>query len=82
MRKLFFRYFISIFSIAVVVLLVQFGVLLLQYRTSQGRWKNEVYDDFVVSVENAIADGDFTDYGLNGIMMAVSNIDAYSLQLM
>ncbi|MBQ3316834.1 MAG: hypothetical protein IJG69_02695, partial [Spirochaetales bacterium] len=75
MRKLFFRYFISIFSIAVVVLLVQFGVLLLQYRTSQDRWKNKVYDDFVVSVENAITDGDFTDYGLNGIMMAVSNID-------
>ncbi|MBR0521256.1 MAG: HAMP domain-containing histidine kinase [Spirochaetales bacterium] len=75
MKKLFFRYFISIFSIAVVVLLVQFGVLLLQYRTSQDRWKNKVYDDFVVSVENAITDGDFTDYGLNGIMMAVSNID-------
>ena len=75
MKKLFFRYFISIFSIAVVVLLVQFGVLLLQYRTSQNRWKNEVYDDFVVSVENAITGGDFTDYGLNGIMMAVSDID-------
>ena len=75
MKKLFFRYFISIFSIAVVVLLVQFGVLLLQYRTSQDRWKNEVYDDFVVSVENAITGGDFTDYGLNGIMMAVSDID-------
>ncbi|MBP5163022.1 MAG: HAMP domain-containing histidine kinase [Spirochaetales bacterium] len=75
MKKLFFRYFLSIFSIAVVVLLIQFGVLLLQYRTSQDRWKNEVYDDFVVSVENAITDGDFTDYGLNGIMMAVSNID-------
>ena len=64
MRKLFLRYFISIFSIAVIVLLVQLGVLLLQYRTSQERWKNEVYDDFVVSVENAITEGDFTDYGL------------------
>lgn len=74
MRKAFFRYFISIFSIAVAVLLIQFGVLLLQYRTSQNRWKNEVYDDFVVSVERVMADGDFTDYGLNSIMMAVSNI--------
>ena len=75
MRKAFFRYFISIFSIAVAVLLIQFGVLLLQYRTSQNRWKNEVYDDFVVAVERVMDDGDFTDYGLNSILMAVSNID-------
>lgn len=75
MKKAFFRYFISIFSIAVMVLLIQFGVLMLQYRTSRSRWMNDIYDDFVLSVQQAITDGDFTNDGLNGIMAAVSDID-------
>ena len=75
MKKAFFRYFISIFSIAVAVLLIQFGVLMLQYRTSRSRWMNDIYDDFVLSVQQAITDGDFTNDGLNGIMTAVSDID-------
>ena len=75
MKKAFFRYFISIFSIAVAVLLIQFGVLMLQYRTSRSRWMNSIYDDFVLSVQQAITDGDFTNDGLNGIMTAVSDID-------
>ena len=37
MKRLFFRYFLSIFSIAVIVLLVQFGMLVFQYRVSQDR---------------------------------------------
>lgn len=75
MKKAFLRYFISVFSIAVAVLLIQFGVLVLQYRTSRSRWMNDIYDDFVLSVQNAITDGWFPDYGLNGIMAAVSGID-------
>ena len=75
MKKAFFRYFISIFAIAVAVLLIQFGVLMLQYRTSRSRWMNDIYDDFVLSVQQAITDGDFTNDGLNGIMAAVSDID-------
>ena len=39
MKRLFFRYFISIFSIAVMVLLILFGVLFFQYSVSQNRWK-------------------------------------------
>ena len=75
MRKVFFRYFLSILAIAVVVLLVQFGMLLLQYGVSQEKWKNKVYDDFVLSVEDAINDGSVADYGLNSILYTVSNID-------
>ena len=54
MKKLFFRYFISIFSIAVVVLLIQFGVLLLQYNISQNRWKVRVYEDFVADRKSVV----------------------------
>ena len=75
MKKAFFRYFISIFSIAVAVLLIQFGALMLQYRTSRSRWMNDIYDDFVLSVQQAITDGDFSNDGLNGILEAVSDID-------
>ncbi len=75
MKKAFFRYFISIFSIAVAVLLIQFGALMLQYRSSRDRWMNDIYDDFVQSVQQSITDGMFTDFGLNGLMAAVSGID-------
>ena len=75
MRKVFFRYFLSIFAIAVVVMIVQFGMLLLQYGVSQEMWKTKVYDDFVVSVEDSINDGSMAGYGLNTILYAVSNIE-------
>lgn len=75
MRRVFFRYFLSIMAISCVVLLFMFGMLLFQYGVSQERWKKRVYDDFVVSVENAINNGHMAGYGLNSIMAAVSNID-------
>ena len=75
MKKLFFRYFISIFSIAVVVLLVQFGVLLLQYSVSQNRWKVRVYEDFVASSQEAMSQGFYEGYGINSLLMAFSGID-------
>lgn len=75
MRKVFVRYFLSILAIAVVVLLVQFGMLLLQYGVSQERWKTKVYDDFVLSVKDAIDDGSVADYGLNSILYTVSKIE-------
>ena len=75
MRKVFVRYFLSIFAIAVVVMIVQFGMLVLQYRVSQDQWKTKVYDDFILSVENSINDGSMADYGLNSIYYTVSNIE-------
>ena len=57
MKRLFFRYFISIFSIAVIVLLVQFSVLLFQYSVSQNRWKVRVYEDFVTCSKEAMSQG-------------------------
>ena len=75
MKRLFFRYFISIFSIAVVVLLVMFSVLLLQYGVSQNRWKSKVYDDFVVSVQSAMAGEGSDENGINDLFSALSTID-------
>ena len=75
MRKVFVRYFLSIFAIAVVVMIVQFGMLVLQYRVSQDQWKTKVYDDFILSVENSINDGSMADYGLNSIYYTVSGIE-------
>ena len=75
MKKLFFRYFISIFSIAVVVLFIQFGVLLLQYGVSQNRWKVRVYEDFVVYSKDAMSKGFYEGFGLNSLLVAFSGID-------
>ena len=75
MKKLFFRYFISIFSIAVIVLFVQFGVLFLQYSISQNRWKVRVYEDFVASSKEAMSQGFYEGYGINSLLMAFSGID-------
>ena len=75
MKKLFFRYFISIFSIAVVVLLIQFGVLLLQYNISQNRWKVRVYEDFVASSQETMSQGFYEGFGLNSLLVAFSGID-------
>ena len=75
MKKLFFRYFISIFSIAVVVLLIQFGALLLQYGVSQNRWKVRVYEDFVVYSKDAMSKGFYEGFGLNSLLVAFSGID-------
>ncbi|MBO4393152.1 MAG: HAMP domain-containing histidine kinase [Spirochaetales bacterium] len=75
MRKYFLRYFLSIFAIAVVVLIVQFGMLVLQYDVSERNWKTKVYDDFVVAVQESINNGSMAGYGLNSILYAVSEID-------
>ena len=75
MRRLFFRYFISIFSIAVFVLIVQFSVLFLQYSISQNRWKVRVYEDFVASSQEAMSQGFYEGYGINSLLKAFSGID-------
>ncbi len=75
MKRLFFRYFISIFSIAVIVLLVQFSVLLFQYSVSQNRWKVRVYEDFVTYSKDAMSQGFYEGFGLNSLLVAFSGID-------
>lgn len=75
MKRLFFRYFISIFSIAVIVLLIQFGALLFQYSVSQNRWKVRVYEDFVVYSKDAMSQGFYEGFGLNSLLVAFSGID-------
>ena len=75
MKRVFFRYFLSVFSIAVVVLLVQFGMLVFQYRVSQDKWKSRVYEDFAVSAKEAMSQGFYDGYGINSLLLAFSSID-------
>ena len=75
MKRVFFRYFLSVFSIAVLVLLVQFGMLVFQYRVSQDKWKSRVYEDFAVSAKEAMSQGFYDGYGINSLLLAFSSID-------
>ena len=75
MKKVFFRYFLSVFSIAVIVLIVQFGMLVFQYRVSQDKWKVRVYEDFAVSAQEAMSKGFYDGYGINSLLLAFSDID-------
>ena len=72
MRKVFLRYFLSILAIAVTILVIQYGVLFVQYDLSQRQWMNNVYNDFVTYIETNISNGSFADYGINGILRTVS----------
>ena len=72
MKKLFFRYLLSIFSITLVTILIQGVMLFLRYSDSQTSWKNNVYNDFVTSLENSIESGEFKEFGL-GVLQNVMN---------
>ncbi|MCR4677065.1 MAG: HAMP domain-containing histidine kinase [Sphaerochaetaceae bacterium] len=60
MKKYFWRNFILIFSVAVITLVIQNGILFLQYNSSQNQWKKEAYSDFVKSADLkiTISEGD------------------------
>lgn len=75
MTKVFLRYFISIFLIAVMVLSIQMGIIYLRYDSSQNQWKRQAYEDFVATVEHMIDKGEFSDLGINGLFKALSGID-------
>ena len=75
MTKVFFRYFISIFALAIIIIVIQSAVLFVQYDRSQNKWKNDVYEDFVDSVEDTVSNGKLNDYGISSLMSAVSQID-------
>ena len=74
MRKIFLRYFISIFALALAILSIQFGVLYFQYMHGQNKWMNSVYDDFVAAVKEAITNGSYADYGISSLLNTVSEI--------
>ena len=72
MKKAFFKYFISIFSITVVTLLLQSVILVVQYSHSQTKWKTSVYNDFVDALEESIESGRFKDFGLGSLRLIMS----------
>ena len=75
MSKVFLRYFLSIFAMALMILVIQYGVLFVQYDVSQKQWMKNAYNDFVTSVESTIRSGSFADYGMNGLLRTVSQIN-------
>lgn len=54
MKRFFFKNFIRIFAISLIILCVQTGSLLIEYSFSQNNWKTDVYNDFVATVKNWI----------------------------
>lgn len=85
MKKVFFKYFISIFSITVVIMLLQSAILVMQYSASQRKWRVSVYNDFVEALESSMEDsfeeglasgqfGDFGDFGLTNLRMIMSSM--------
>ena len=52
MNKYFWRYFLSIFSIAILILGIQTLFLVGQYRTSEKQWNSEIYEEFVNFLED------------------------------
>ncbi|MCR5760788.1 MAG: HAMP domain-containing histidine kinase [Sphaerochaetaceae bacterium] len=54
MKRYFWRNFILIFSVAVITLGVQLGILIIQYRSSRGDWVDSVYSDFVGKVDSKL----------------------------
>ncbi len=75
MKKAFFKYFISIFSITVVILLLQSAILIVQYSISQENWKTTAFNDFVTSLENTIENGQFEDFGLGSLRIVMSSVN-------
>lgn len=75
MKKAFFKYFISIFSITVVILLLQSAILLVQYSISQEKWKTTAFNDFVTSLEDTIENGQFEDFGLGSLRILMSSLN-------
>ena len=75
MKKLFFKYLISIFSITLITILIQSAMLFLRYSNSQTQWKNSVYEDFVTSLEDSIESGDFKEFGLGVLQNIMNSLD-------
>ncbi len=74
MKKLFWRYFLSIFALALGVLLIQTAIPLLEYRASQNEWMMEAYEDFVDSIEKSLADYDFSDLQVSDLVSRLSGL--------
>ena len=75
MKKLFFKYLISIFSITLITIIIQGLMLFLRYADSQTEWKTNVYDDFVTSLEESIESGTFSDFGIGVLQKVMNSLD-------
>lgn len=69
MKKLFFKYFISIFAVTVLALGLQNGLLLAKYGQSQKEWRNVVYNDFVDNLAGNLLMCDFPDFTVDSISL-------------
>ena len=71
MSKYFWRYFLSIFSIALLILGIQTVFLVGQYRTSEKQWNNEIFETFISYLEDGgnleMNSGSFPDDRVSGL---------------
>ena len=72
MKKYFWKYFLSVFAIALIVLLIQTAVPLYEYGVGQQKWQTSAYNDFVDSVEKAVSDESFTDFSPEALIEKLS----------
>lgn len=75
MKKLFFKYLISIFSITLITILIQGIMLFLRYSDSQTEWKTNAYTDFVTSLEDSIETGSFSEFGIGVLQKVMNSLD-------
>ncbi len=75
MHKVFLKYFFSIFAIAAIIILILFGVLYRQYMVSQDKWMDNVYDDFVQTIEEVMTDGSYVEYGVSSIIRTFKQVE-------
>ncbi len=75
MKKLFFKYLISIFSITLFTILIQSVMLFLRYSDSQTSWKNSVYSDFVTSLEQTIEAEGFREFGQASLKSVMDSME-------
>ncbi len=75
MKKLFFKYLISIFSITLITILIQGIMLFLRYSDSQTEWKTNAYTDFVTSLEDSIESGSFSEFGIGVLQKVMNSLD-------
>lgn len=75
MKKYFWRNFILIFSVAVITIVVQLGILIFQYRTSRSEWMENVYTRFVQRTDTKLELSDEEDSELDALYEYLESLD-------
>ncbi len=75
MKKYFWRNFILIFSVAVITIVVQLGILIFQYRSSRTEWMESVYTRFVQRTNTRVELSDEDGSELDALYEYLEDLD-------